>query len=144
MWWIVFRNHENIFGFSIFSRHWNMVLKSFLMEDKDPLISRNKSHDCCWLGDARNQGIISNGIDLVVPGHYGSCTRKVKFQLWQTYHECLKRTRVTRPMAFNIDCSSSCSCFVFIIVTQLITCTLSMSQSHVTIDHWLIVLINGL
>ena len=36
-------------------------------------------HDCWWPGDMRSQGIMSHGIDLVLPEYSNLCTRRVEW-----------------------------------------------------------------
>ena len=58
---------------------WHMLLKSFLMEDRDLPILHSQYHGCWWPGDARSQGISSHGADLVLLKYSSFTTRWVNF-----------------------------------------------------------------
>ena len=57
----------------------HIFLKFFLMKDKQLFILYSQYHGCWWPGDARNHGISSHSIDLVLLENPSLSTRWVEF-----------------------------------------------------------------
>ena len=102
MAWI--RNSNDIKWYPCFNPP-DEQLKSLLMEETDEIVHDNQYHGCSWPGEARNQGINSNGMNF---------SQNIFFQYKNTiYSEFM--IKIISPMTFNSPASQNRFFFIQLI-----------------------------